>query len=93
MRESGDLSLLRGRGAEVSGVGGEGEGGEESGEDAWSPREAIDAYGALEALRAGVESRDGDSVWLREVQQESGSLTDVARRQSEKWMGPALHAD
>ena len=54
---------------------------------------AIDAYGALEALRAGVESRDGDSVWLREVQQESCSLTDLARRQSEKWMGPALHAD
>ena len=54
---------------------------------------AIDAYGALEALSAGVESRDGDSVWLREVQRESGSLTDVARRQSEKWMGPALHAE
>ncbi len=54
---------------------------------------ALDAYGPLEALRAGVESRDGDAMWLREVQRESGSLTDVARRQSEKWMGPALHAD
>ena len=51
---------------------------------------ALDADAALEALRARVAAHESDAAWLRGVHRDSGSLTDVARWQSEKWMGAAL---
>jgi carboxylate-amine ligase len=43
---------------------------------------------ALAALRGEVETSRGDAAWLRETYRRLGSLNDVARRQSEQWMGP-----
>ncbi len=43
---------------------------------------------ALMALRADAESSRSDAAWLRETYRKLGSLNDVARRQSEQWMGP-----
>ncbi len=43
----------------------------------------------LEALGASVISGASDAGWLRVAYQERGSLNDVARMQSELWMGRA----
>lgn len=48
---------------------------------------ALDTGGALEALRADINARRDDAAWLRDAHQKHGSLSDVARRQSEEWMG------
>lgn len=45
---------------------------------------------ALAALRADADARRSDATRLREVHRELGSLNDVARRQSEEWMGRTL---
>ena len=42
---------------------------------------------ALARLRADVAADRTDSGWLREARRERGSLNDVARMQSELWMG------
>jgi carboxylate-amine ligase len=47
---------------------------------------ALDTGSALQALRADVASGRSDAAWLRESYREFGSLTDVARCQSEEWM-------
>lgn len=41
----------------------------------------------LEALAAGVSADESDAAWLRRMYRERGSLNDVARLQSERWMG------
>jgi len=43
---------------------------------------------ALEILAADIDR--SDAAWLREAHQSRGSLNDVARMQSERWMGAAL---
>ena len=45
---------------------------------------------ALDALRADVAARRSDAAWLRETHGKLGSLNDVARAQSEQWMGRTL---
>ncbi len=47
---------------------------------------------ALTALRADAETSRSDAAWLRETHRKLGSLNDVARRQSEEWMGGAATA-
>jgi carboxylate-amine ligase len=47
---------------------------------------------ALVALRADTEASRSDAAWLRETHRKLGSLNDVARCQSEEWMGHALMA-
>jgi glutamate---cysteine ligase / carboxylate-amine ligase len=42
---------------------------------------------ALEELAAGVRDGWSDADWLRQAHRERGSLNDVARMQSELWMG------
>jgi carboxylate-amine ligase len=42
---------------------------------------------ALARLRADVAGGSTDAVWLRESYRERGSLNDVARMQSDLWMG------
>ena len=42
---------------------------------------------ALDVLRADARAGRSDAQWLRETYHELGSLNDVARRQSEEWMG------
>jgi carboxylate-amine ligase len=44
---------------------------------------------ALETLAAGVRRGESDAAWLRRAYRESGSLSEVARLQSELWMGEA----
>jgi carboxylate-amine ligase len=44
---------------------------------------------ALAALRSDVDDCRSDAMWLREAHAQLGSLHDVARRQSEEWMGQA----
>ena len=43
----------------------------------------------LEALGASVMSGASDAAWLRQAHKERGSLNDVARMQSDLWMGRA----
>jgi carboxylate-amine ligase len=43
--------------------------------------------GALETLAARVKGDESDANWLREAYRERGSLNDVARLQSDRWMG------
>ena len=50
----------------------------------------IRAVAALDALRAGIAARRSDAAWLRETHGKLGSLNDVARAQSEQWMGRTL---
>jgi glutamate---cysteine ligase / carboxylate-amine ligase len=50
----------------------------------------LGASAALEQLAAGVAAGRTDAVWLREAYRNHGSLNDVARMQSELWMGSAL---
>jgi len=45
---------------------------------------------ALETLRADITARRSDAAWLRETHGKLGSLNDVARAQSEQWMGRTL---
>ncbi len=44
---------------------------------------------ALDELANGVRAEAGDAKWLREAYRERGSLNDVARMQSDLWMGRA----
>jgi carboxylate-amine ligase len=46
----------------------------------------------LSALRSEAEASQSDAAWLRDAYQKLGSLNDVARRQSEQWMGSPLSA-
>ncbi len=48
--------------------------------------------GALARLQADIAADRTDAGWLREVHKESGSLNDVARMQSDLWMGLDLKA-
>jgi carboxylate-amine ligase len=50
----------------------------------------IRTVAALETLRADVTARRSDAAWLREIHGKLGSLNDVARAQSEQWMGRTL---
>ncbi len=43
--------------------------------------------GVLGELAESVKAGGSDAAWLREVFRERGSLNDVARMQSERWMG------
>jgi carboxylate-amine ligase len=52
----------------------------------------LGAEEALIALRADAETWRSDAAWLRETHQKLGSLNDIARRQSEEWMGRAASA-
>lgn len=52
----------------------------------------LGAEEALIALRADAESSRSDAAWLRETHRKLGSLNDVARRQSEEWLGRAVVA-
>ncbi len=54
--------------------------------------DALDSAAALAALRADGVAGSGDAAWLRETFRALGSLNDVARLQSEEWMGTALAA-
>jgi carboxylate-amine ligase len=45
---------------------------------------------ALAQLAESIEANRTDAVWLREAYRSRGSLNDVARMQSELWMGKAL---
>jgi carboxylate-amine ligase len=49
-------------------------------------RHAVGA-GAPAAIQGLADAGGGDAAWLRQVFRERGSLHDVARRQSELWMG------
>ena len=58
--------------------------------DTLAPHAAqIGTVAALDALRADIAARRSDAAWLRETHGNLGSLNDVARAQSEQWMGRA----
>jgi glutamate---cysteine ligase / carboxylate-amine ligase len=48
---------------------------------------ALGNEATLAAIRSDVESSHSDAAWLRETYRKLGSLNDVARSQSEQWMG------
>ena len=48
---------------------------------------ALGNEATLAALRGDVTTGRSDAAWLRETYRQLGSLNDVARRQSEQWMG------
>jgi carboxylate-amine ligase len=50
----------------------------------------VGAGAALNHLAEDVAARLDDAAWLREQFNNGGSLNDVARMQSELWMGNAL---
>ncbi|HET9664718.1 MAG TPA: YbdK family carboxylate-amine ligase [Burkholderiales bacterium] len=50
----------------------------------------VGSAAALQRLAAEVANRREDAAWLREQYRSHGSLNDVARVQSELWMGRAL---
>ncbi|MBI3053168.1 MAG: glutamate--cysteine ligase [Betaproteobacteria bacterium] len=50
----------------------------------------IRTVAALGALRADIAARRSDAAWLREAHGKLGSLNDVARAQSEQWIGRTL---
>ena len=50
---------------------------------------ALDNGRALVQLAADVEAGRSDAAWLRQAYKEHKSLNDVARMQSESWMGQA----
>ena len=52
----------------------------------------LDTEAPLSALRSEAEASRSDAAWLRDAYQKLGSLNDVARRQSEQWMGSPLNA-
>ena len=47
----------------------------------------LGSAGVLEALGASVIAGESDAAWLRKAFRERGSLNDVARMQSDLWMG------
>lgn len=47
---------------------------------------------ALARLRAEIEAGNTDAGWLRGAYKERGSLNDVARMQSDRWMGLDIRA-
>jgi len=51
---------------------------------------ALRSAAALETLRADVTARRSDAAWLRETHGKLGTINDVARAQSEQWMGRTL---
>jgi carboxylate-amine ligase len=51
---------------------------------------AVGAGDALARLGESMSANHTDAAWLRETYRTSGSLNDVARLQSELWMGEAL---
>ncbi|CUA82832.1 MULTISPECIES: YbdK family carboxylate-amine ligase [Gulbenkiania] len=52
----------------------------------WPHAEALGCTNAHAALRERILKRNSDSLWLREAYADSGSLSEVVRRQSERWM-------
>jgi carboxylate-amine ligase len=52
----------------------------------------LGTQGMLATLRDDVAMSRSAAAWLRETYRMLGSLNDVARRQSEQWMGPASKA-
>jgi len=55
--------------------------------DVLTPHAAeVRSAAALEGLRADIEARRSDATLLREMYDKLGSLNDVARCQSERWM-------
>jgi len=50
----------------------------------------LGAGGALRRLAEELEAGRTDATWLREAHRSGGSLNDVARMQSELWMGKVL---
>jgi carboxylate-amine ligase len=50
----------------------------------------LGAAAALDQLAEDIAGRPDDAAWLREQYKSRGSLNDVARMQSELWMGSAL---
>ncbi|HXZ96115.1 MAG TPA: YbdK family carboxylate-amine ligase [Burkholderiales bacterium] len=53
---------------------------------------ALESGAALNQLLDETATRRGDSSWLREQLKKSGSLNDVARLQSNRWMGKTERA-
>jgi len=53
---------------------------------------ALESSAALNQLLDETATRRGDSSWLREQLKKSGSLNDVARLQSNRWMGKTERA-
>lgn len=51
---------------------------------------ALGAAAALDQLAEDLAGRPDDAAWLRQQYKSRGSLNDVARMQSELWMGSAL---
>lgn len=51
---------------------------------------ALGNTAALATLAADVEANRSDAAWLRDTHRERGSLNDVARMQSDLWMGLSL---
>jgi carboxylate-amine ligase len=49
----------------------------------------VGTEGMLAALHDDVATSRSAAAWLRDTYRKLGSLNDVARRQSEQWMGPA----
>jgi len=54
--------------------------------------QALGAAAALDTLTADVIAEYTDATWLRETHRSRGSLNDVVRMQSERWMAGALIA-
>ncbi|WP_047248483.1 YbdK family carboxylate-amine ligase [Chromobacterium subtsugae] len=54
--------------------------------------EALSCQAQLAQLRQRALKRHSDSQWLRQIHDQSGSLSEVVRRQSEHWMyaGPGV---
>src|SRR5262249_10563089 len=50
----------------------------------------LGAGAALEDIAGHVRADASDAKWLREAYRERGSLNDVARMQSDRWMGRAV---
>jgi gamma-glutamyl:cysteine ligase YbdK (ATP-grasp superfamily) len=52
----------------------------------------LGGFGALRELESSVRNGEGDAEWLRRAYRERGTLSDVARLQSDLWMGLARPA-
>ncbi|MFW9608653.1 MAG: glutamate--cysteine ligase, partial [Aquaspirillum sp.] len=48
--------------------------------------ESVEEDSILAALRERTLARDSDSDWLRQAYARTHSLSDVVRRQAERWM-------
>jgi carboxylate-amine ligase len=51
---------------------------------------ALGATAALDTIKGDIMADRTDAAWLREAYRSRGSLNDVARMQSERWMADAL---